>query len=319
MAVKVVSYSKGKVIDQGQIDFKKAAELKDDVVWVNVTNPSRPEIDALGVAYGFHPLALDDCLHTVQRPKVEEYEGYMFLVVKIMCCDPSIKSIQLSMFLSGNYLVTVSKEEVPVIKELMARIISGGHKAESEKSDYLLYMILDRTVDDYFTVLDRIEEDIEIVEKEVVGKPKNSTVQKIFKIKKDLLYFRKPVWPTREVMHNLQSRQIEYISPALTPYYRDVYDHMIQIIDLVDTYRDLISSALDVYMSSVSNSLNEVIKVLTVLATIFLLPTLISGIYGMNYKLFPSNDWQYGFYFALLLMVLSTIIPLVYFKRKGWI
>lgn len=320
MTVKVISYSKGKLQDHGALDYKKAAELKDDVVWVDITKPSREDMAMLGEAYGFHTLALDDCLHAVQRTKMEEYGGNIFMVFKILgCCDHSLNSTQLSMFIGGNYLVTISSEENSVLSEIKAKILAGGHKALTQKTDYLLYLIIDKIVDDYFIILDKIEEDFQEVEDEVTHTPTPKTVEKLFKIKKDLLYFRKPIWPTREVLHLLQSGQVKYLGKELIPYYRDIYDHIIQLIDLVETYRDLASSAMDIYLSTISNSLNKVIKLLTVLASIFLIPTLISGIYGMNYKLIPDNGWQYGFHFTIILMILSMSVTWLYFKRKGWV
>ncbi|MCX6695781.1 MAG: magnesium/cobalt transporter CorA, partial [Candidatus Altiarchaeota archaeon] len=276
MVSKVVSYGKGIVVDHGALDFKKASELKDDVVWVDLVSPSRDEINQLGVVYNFHPLALDDCLHAVQRPKLEDYGSYIFLVVKSFECERCVKSIQLSIFLGGNYIITVSEAEIPSMTELRKKILSGGYKAVDQKSDYLLYSILDHIVDNYFVVLDKIEDDIEVIENEVVKKPTPHTLHLIFKVKKELLYFRKPVWPTREVLHFLQAGSIKSVNPKLIPYFRDVYDHIIQVMDLIETYRELASSSLDTYLSSLSNSMNEVIKVLTVLASVFIVPTLIA-------------------------------------------
>ena len=320
MPFKVVSYTKGRVTDHGFLPPAKAKSINDDVVWLDIKNPTKDELALLQEAYGFHPLAIDDCLHDIQRPKIEEYDGYVFIILKRLCCQQTVKSTQIAVFVGGNYLATIAQEEVPLLEDIRKKILSGGSKTASKKTDFLLYRIIDRVVDEYFEVLDRIEDTIEVIEKEVIGKPTQKTAQKIFKVKKDLLYFRKPVWPTRDMLHLLQaSGQVRIITPELMPYYRDIYDHIIQVIDLTETYRELASSSLDIYLSAVSNSMNEVIKVLTVLASIFLLPTLISGVYGMNYHLIPDNNYEYGFELVLLLMLLSTIVPWVYFRRKGWI
>lgn len=319
MAYNVLSYSPGEFTEHKNINLSDAAKIEASVVWIDMLDTTEKEFEELKLAFNFHPLAIEDCIHGKQRAKVEEYGNHFFLVTRAVVYRKEIKSHQLSVFAGRNYLITVHKidfgflnEIKNMVREKNPRILEGG-------PDLLLYFILDKIVDDYFPVLDEIECGIEKVEREVVEKPTKQTLDAIFKLKKDLLMFRKPAAPMREVLHILQSgRLTENISEKNIPYYRDLYDHMIRAFELIETYRELASGAFDAYLSSVSNALNEVMKVLTALAAIIMVPALIAGIYGMNFEYLPEIHWRYGYFFALGLMAVSMAIMTIYFRRKRW-
>lgn len=319
MAYTIISYSPERVAEHKNVKIADAAKIGDSVVWVDIENPSEQEMDELEKAYKLHHLAIDDCMHDVQRPKIEAYDDYFFVVLRHIEYSNEVRTKQISIFVGKNYLISVHKEKLKFLDELRGYIREGGHRVNRYKSDYLLYKITDRIVDNYFVVLESIEDCIEIIEDEVLKNPTKRILERIFKIKKDLLLIRKPIWPLREVMHTAQSGSIETISEDSLLYFRDIYDHLINIIDLIETYRELVTAALEIYLSSVSNSLNEVIKVLTVIAAILMFPTLIASVYGMNFKNMPELDWTYGYPFALFLIVLSMVLTYVYFKRKKWV
>ena len=319
MAYTILSYSPKRTAERKDVPIEKAPKLRDSVVWIDVTNPGREELERLQKAYGLHHLAIDDCLHDIQRPKIEVYDDYFFVVARSITYDEGIRTRQISIFVGKNYLISVHKDELDFLEDVRKRILEGGHRVNMYGPDYLLYKIIDAIVDNYFKILEKVESEIEVIERKVVARPTRSILESIFKTKKDLLLMRKPVWPLREVLHLLQSGSIETVSDASRPYFRDIYDHVINIIDLLETYRELVTTSLETYLSSVSNSLNEVVKVLTVLTSLFMIPMLIASIYGMNFRNMPEISWQYGYLFSLVLMATAIALTYLYFRNKRWV
>ncbi|MDD5112231.1 MAG: magnesium/cobalt transporter CorA [Candidatus Altiarchaeota archaeon] len=320
MAVSVISYNSENTTEHKNATITQASALKDCVVWLDVTNPSENDIKELRKAYGFHQLALDDCTHEVQRPKIDLYAGYFFLVLRhIYLQEHRVHTKQLSVFVGKNYLVSVHKDDFVFLDSVRHLIHEGGHRVSKCGPDYLLYLISDRIVDNYFVVLDSVEDEIDKIEKLVLKKPDKTALGHVFRIKRELLLMVKPIWPTREVFHTLQSGSLDMVSSESIPYFRDIYDHLINTIDLIETYRELVAASLESYLSMISNALNEVVKVLTVLTTLFMIPTLIASIYGMNFHYMPEIDWDMGFYFSLALMILSMVLTYLYFAYKRWV
>lgn len=318
MAFTVISYSKGISEKYKGISVEDASKLP-GTVWINWVNPTRKDLNELKKHYGFHSLALDDCTHTVQRSKVEEFDGYLFLVARSISYENGVVSHQISAFVGKDYVITVHKEEFSFLKDISKLIMDKNQSILSRGPDFLLYTVLDRIIDGYFEILDTIEDKIEKVETEVIKRSTKATIQRIFKLKKDLLLLRKPIWPLREVLNAFRAGQLPNVNEETLPYFRDLYDHIIQVIDLVETYRELISGSMDIYISSVSNAMNEVMKVLTVIASLMLVPMLITGIYGMNFRYMPELNWTYGYPFALSLMGLTILLMGYYFRREGWV
>lgn len=292
-------------------------------VWINVDGVHDVEImEKIQNNFGIHPLAMEDILHTSQRPKVEEYDNYMFLVLRMFFYNDEIRELkneQVSIILSENYLISFLEDAGDVFDPVRERIRKEGTKIRKNGVDFLAYSIMDAIVDSYFHILEQIGEEIEEVEDRLVVDTQKEDIQLVHRMRRNMILLRKSVWPLREVISALQRNENNVIKSSTQIYLRDVYDHVIQIIDTIESYRDMIVGMLDVYLSSTSNKLNEVMKVLTIISTLFIPLTFLAGVYGMNFKFFPEleKDWMYpwGFWSITLIII---VIMLIFFKRKKW-
>jgi magnesium transporter len=294
------------------------------VSWINVDGISEVKVlQHFGSCYGIHPLVLEDILATDQRPKAEDYGEYLYVVLKMIALDDTsgeIKSEQVSLILGENYLISFQEGlEGDVFEAVRVRLGNEKARLRSAGPDFLLHALLDVIVDHYFLVLEKIAERIEDIEDELIDNPRQETVHDIYRMKREMLFLHKAVWPLREVVSGLQRRDSHLIQDTTVIYLRDLYDHTIQVLDTMETLRDMLSGMLDIYLSSVSNRLNEVMKVLTIIATIFMPLSFIVGLYGMNFKNMPEYDWRYGYPAVLLLMASIASAMVVYFRRKRWI
>jgi magnesium transporter len=294
------------------------------VTWINVDGIS--EVDVLqqfGSCYGIHSLVLEDILATDQRAKAEDYGEYLYVVLKMIAVDEAsneIKSEQVSIILGDNYLISFQEGLVGDVFEPV-RVHLNNAKARLRVSgpDFLLHALLDMIVDNYFLVLEKLADRIEEIEDELIANPTTKTVQAIYRLKREMLFLHKAVWPLREVVSGLQRRDSQLIQDTTVIYLRDLYDHTVQVLDTMETLRDMLSGMLDIYLSSISNRLNEVMKVLTIIATIFMPLSFIVGLYGMNFKHMPEYDWPYGYPAVLLLAASVAAAMLVYFRKKKWL
>jgi magnesium transporter len=293
------------------------------VSWINVNGLHDIEIiQQVGDCQGLHPLVLEDILNTDQRPKLEDYGDYLYIVLKMLYKQEGggISTEQVSLILGANFVISFQEGiKGDVFNPVRERLRSGKGRIRGMGADFLAFSLMDAIVDNYFVVLEEVEERIEALEEEVVASPSAKTVQKLHRLKRDMIFLRKAVWPLREVLAALTRRESKLITEAVVVYLRDVYDHTIQVIDSIETSRDLLAGMLDIYLSSISNRTNEVMKVLTIIATIFMPLTFIVGLYGMNFKYMPELEWRWGYPAVLLLMVLTTIAMLIYFRRKKWL
>jgi magnesium transporter len=315
-------YCEGKVSD-GDLDLDKvdvALKDPDALVWVDVKDPTEESLAALQREFGFHDLAIEDCLHPHQRPKIEQYEDYFFAVAYGLAQKgDELVEHELAVFVGHNYLVTVRKAPALDLKPVVTRWEAHSDLTR-QGGGWLLYILLDSIVDGYFDVLDAYEDMVEDIEDQVFGAEVGEAVQaRIFGMKKQMLAFRRRIAPLREVLDVLQRRSIEVVTQALEPYYRDVYDHVLRATDFVDNLRDILTSALEASLAVISNRLNEVMKQLTSWASIILVPTLIAGIYGMNFRHIPELGWRFGYAYALVLMAASAFALYTMFKRRGWL
>ena len=302
---------------------------KTSTTWINIDGLHDVSlIEKIGVHFGIHPLIIEDILNTGQRPKIDIFEDYLFVVLKMHSYNSAARNIdteQISLVLGKYFVLSFQEREGDIFEPLRARIINAKGRVRKAGSDYLLHSIIDSVVDNYFKVLEGIGEEIEDVEDSLIENPVPDTVKKIHSLKSESLFLRKSVWPLREVISTLEREESPLIKKATRIYMRDLYDHTIQVIDTVETYRDIIAGMLDVYLSSVSNRMNEIMKVLTIYAVIFIPLTFIAGIYGMNFNTekspfnMPELSWYFGYPFALGLMALIGISMLVYFRRKKWL
>ncbi len=296
---------------------------KPTVTWINIDGLHQTEIlEKLGDCYGFHPLVLEDILNTDQRPKMEDYGDYVYIVLRSLEYNhqkDEIESDQISIIMGQNFVFSFQEKEGDTFDPIRERIRSGKGRIRKMGADYLTYSLLDSIVDNYFVLLEKLGEKIEFLEEQLVTSPTPETLQTIHNLKRELLFLRKAVWPLREVVSSLERGESSLIQASTRIYLRDLYDHTIQVIDNVETFRDMISGILDIYLSSVSNRLNSVMKVLTIIATIFMPLTFLAGIYGMNFKYMPELEWRWGYPFICFVMMGIGIFMLFYFKKKKWL
>jgi magnesium transporter len=293
------------------------------VTWINVDGLHQVEIlEKLGEYYGFHPLMLEDILNTDQRPKMEDYGKYIYIVLKMLSYMDNSNEIvteQISLILGPNFVISFQEKKGTVFNPIRERIRNDKGRIRKMGSDYLAYSLLDLIVDNYFIIMEKLGEKIEFLEEEVVTHPTPETLQTIHHLKREMIFLRKGVWPLREVVSGLERGESSLIKESTRIYLRDVYDHTIQTIDTIETYRDMVSGMLDIYLSSISNRLNAVMKVLTIIATIFMPLTFLAGIYGMNFKYMPELEWRWGYLMFWLIMIGIGAFMLIYFKKKRWL
>ncbi|MDD5331918.1 MAG: magnesium/cobalt transporter CorA [Candidatus Nanoarchaeia archaeon] len=323
--IEILDYDENNVHEKKAENMEECLSLKDkpSVTWFNITGTKHPGIlDKIGTAFNIHPLILEDITSTNQRPKVEDFDSYLFLILKMLYYDEKKREIiieQVSLIVGPNYVISFQETPGDVFDGVRSRIRGGKGKIRKMGSDYLAYALMDAIVDNYFIILEKIGEDIEELEEELIKNPNTETFSKIHYLKGELIYLRKSVWPLREVISNMQKSESEIIKKPTTIYLKDVYDHTIQVVDSVETFRDVISGMIDVYLSSLSYKMNEVMKVLTMFASIFIPLTFIVGLYGMNFKYFPEINWRYGYAFVWAIMISVVVGMFIYFKRKKWI
>jgi magnesium transporter len=293
------------------------------VTWINVDSVQMPGVlDAFGKTLSLHPLVLEDILNTEQRPKYEDYGDYVYVVAKMLDLEGPDKQMtieQLSLVIGANYVISFQERPGDVFNPLRERIRKGVGRVRKLRPDYTAYAMMDAVVDRYFDVLDYMGEKIESLENELVSNPKPDTLRRIHELRRELIFVRKSVWPLREVIASMQRAGSDLIHESTNLYLRDLYDHVTRVSDSIDTYRDMLSGMQDVYLSSISNRTNEVVKVLTLFSSIFLPLTFITGIFGMNFHNFPELDWKYGFQGTLILLLIVGVGMLIFFKRKKWI
>jgi magnesium transporter len=293
------------------------------VTWVNVVGIQQVEVlEKVGSCFVVHPLALEDILNTEQRPKVEDYGEDLFLVVKLLSYNEKkdeIESEQISLILRPNALLSFQEREGDDFAPVKGRLRAGKGRLRKMGADYLAYTLLDIVVDQYFVVLEKLGERVEVLEGKLLADPGTATLQKIQKLKKEMLLLRKWIWPLREVISSLERGEFPGIRESTRIYLRDVYDHAIQVMDSIEIYRDMLSGMVDIYLSSLNNRMSAVMKVLTLIATIFMPLTFLAGVYGMNFKHMPELDWPWAYPLVLILMAIIAILMLILFRRKKWL
>jgi len=296
--------------------------------WIKVHGLHDAEaVNRFCLGFGLHPLTIEDILHTGQRPKIDHYDDYLFLVINLINYDDKAKEMsmeQVSFVLGPRYLLSFHEKDSDIFNDVLVRLENNKGRTRKMGVDYLLYCLLDRVVDNFFSVLEKIGEEVEELEVELIADPAPETLQSIHSLKREMILLRKSVWPLREVINGLQREETVFMGDSVQVYLKDLYDHTIQVLDTVETFRDIISGMIDIYLSSVSNRMNEVMKVLTIFAVIFIPLTFIAGLYGMNFNTsqspfnMPELNWYFGYPFALLLMAATAIAMLIYFKKKKW-
>ncbi|HUX99474.1 MAG TPA: magnesium/cobalt transporter CorA [Candidatus Deferrimicrobium sp.] len=304
---------------------------KPTVTWINIDGIHDPKIiEKIGTKFEIHPLLLEDIMNSEQRIKLEDFDTYMFIVLKMAyhreksqtTKDDISKDIvieQVSLILGPNYVISFQECPGDVFDSIRDRIRNAKGRIRKAGADFLAYSLMDAIVDNYFIVLESFGEKIEEIEDEVVTNPDPKILQILQTLRKEIILLRRSVLPLREVISVIERTETKLIKKANHIYFRDIYDHLIQIMETIEGFRELVGGMLEIYLSSVSNKMNEVMKVLTIIATIFIPLTFIAGLYGMNFNIMPETDWNFGYPFALLIMLGIGIIMLFYFRRRKWI
>ena len=309
--------------DASEIETCLQSLQQPGVTWLNVAGLHDANlIETLGDRLGLHPLVLEDIANTSQRPKVEDYESFFFIVLKMLEYEQAEGQVlveQVSLVLGENYLLSFQEDESDVFDPVRTRLRNGAGRLRKLGPDYLAYSLIDAVVDNYFIILEEIGDEIEAIEEQVSLHPEQQPLPVIYRLKREMIALRRAVWPLREVIAALQHSESPLIQPGTVIYLRDIYDHTIQIMDTVESMRDLLSGMLDVYLSVLSNRMNEIMKVLTVFSTIFIPLTFLAGVYGMNFRHFPEINWPFGYAFFWLICGVVVLLMLLYYRRKRWL
>lgn len=324
--ITTVTYHEGDYSETTSQCFKACPVISPEtpgVTWINVNGLNNAKhLEEMGECFHLHPLVLEDILNTDQRPKLDDYSDYLFIVLKMLQAQEGQEEAdieQVSLILGPNYVISLHETNQDIFGGIRDHLKAGKSRIRRSGADYLIYTLIDLIVDQYFVVLEDQGEVIEELESQLVAKPTPATLNQIHRLKRAMIMLRKSVWPLREVISLLQRSDSNLIKNTTLLYLKDVYDHIIQVIDTIETFRDILSGMLDIYLSSVSNRLNEVMKVLTIIATIFIPLTFIAGVYGMNFKNMPELEWPDGYYMVLGVMGTVALFMVGFFWRKGWI
>lgn len=302
----LLHYNEQRAIEQEIKTVEESNVWRDTpgVSWISVAGlPEAEQLVKFGNAFGLHPLVLEDILNTDQRPKFEDYGEYLYIVLRRLGNGTSADEIsteQISLILGHNLVISFLESDSGIFNVVKERIVSNRGRIRKFGADYLAYALMDTVVDNYFAVFEKLGERIEIIQDGLVSRPTSGSLEALHSLKREMLFLRKSVWPLREVVSGLQRGDSPLIQKEMGLYLRDIYDHTIQVIDTVETYRDMLSGMMDIYLSSLSIRLNEVMKVLTIIATIFMPLSFIVGIYGMNFHYMPELGWRWGYPVVLL-------------------
>lgn len=308
------------------IDAVHASQTRSEITWVNITGLRDTDlIVQVADIFGLHRLALEDVLNVHQRPKVEEFEDHLFIVVRMIAEPGSTDTEQVSIFLGTNFVISIQETSGDCFDPVRARIRRSTGRLRSSGADYLAYALIDATIDGYFPVLESLGEELEQLEDSIVASPQPALVGELHSLKRLFLSLRRAIWPHREMLSTLSREEHVLLDRETIPYLRDCYDHTIQLMDIVETYREIASGLMDVHISSVSARLNEIMKVLTIIATLFMPLGFIASLYGMNFDRsvsvwnMPELGWRLGYPFALMLMGGCAAVLIIYFWRSGWL
>ncbi|MBC8235921.1 magnesium/cobalt transporter CorA [bacterium] len=321
--ITVISYSPDEYEELAAKSIGECFEYvgKRDVTWINIDGTQDVELlGKIGERFGFHALALEDVKNGGQRPKVEDFDDYIFITANLPRKPEVTSSInldQINTFLGPNFVLTIH-DAGNTFETVHQRIKENRGRIRKMKADYLAYALIDMLVDQYFPVMELIGNQIESMEDELQENPSPETVGRMREMKRDLILTRSSIWPMRELINSLQREEPELIAETTKIYLRDVYDHTIQVADIVESYRDILSEMFNVYLSVTANKTNEVMRVLTIFATIFIPLTFIAGIYGMNFEFMPELKWRPAYFILLGLMAIVTIALLRFFRKRGW-
>ncbi|MBT8341021.1 MAG: magnesium/cobalt transporter CorA [Desulfatitalea sp.] len=322
----VMNYDGRHLDESSKDDIEQLLPMRDQpgTTWINVEGIHDMHLlERLGAGFGIHSLTLEDIANTSHRPKAEELHDYLFIVLKMLrpnVTSGQIVAEQVSLLLGHGFLISFQEAPGDVFEPVRERLRKGKGRIRSSGSDYLAYALVDAVVDHYYFILEQLDHRIEALEENLLTrKPDEQALQAIHHLRREVLYLQKQIWPLREVVGQLNKGEFDFISAGTRPFLSDVYDHVIHVLDAIENYREILSGLLELYLSTVSNRMNEVMKVLTIIATIFIPMTFVAGIYGMNFDFMPELHWRWGYWGVWAIIVAIAVVMLVYFRRKKWI
>lgn len=325
VTIEMIDYTPSAITEKELSGIEEGLKLlnSDSVTWININGiHDKSVIEKAGELLNLHPLLQEDILNRDHRPKIEDYGDYLYITQKmIYMADPGedIKFEQISLIVGKKYVLSFQERKGDVFNPVRNRIRSAKGRIRKMGTDYLSYALIDAVVDNYFVIPEYFGEKIDAMELQLLSNPSIETLQIIHKMKRDLIVLRKAVWPLREVISNMERSESEIVKKSTALYLRDVYNHTIQVADTIETLRDMLSGMADLYMSSLGNKTNEIMKVLTIIATIFIPLTFIAGVYGMNFEYMPELVWEASYFVILGIMLFIGIAMLWFFRRKRWI
>jgi magnesium transporter len=322
--IDIIDFNEAQLNEVADTSLDKCAELAraPTVTWINIAGVhDMSVIEALGRHFNLHPLTLEDIVNTTQRPKVEESPGYTFIVLKMLVFKDNparVEEEHVSLILGDNYVISLMEDAGDVFDNVRERIRQSKGRIRKMSSDFLAYSLMDAVVDHYFLVVEGLGDSIDEIDERILVAPEPGDIRSIHRLKREMLKLRKAVWPLREEVGALEKTDSPLIRPETRMFLRDLYDHTIQVIDMVESNRDILAGMHDTWLSSNSNRMNEIMKVLTIIATIFIPLTFIVGVYGMNFDYMPELEWHWGYHAVWGVMLAAGAAMLLWFRRKGW-
>ena len=323
--VSALRYSAEESWEREEVPLSEVASLtgQEGILWLHVAGLSHiGTVKRIGEVFGIHPLVLEDILNTNQRPKFEDYGNYVYMTLKILNYrgdKGGVASEHINVVLGRDFVLSFQESQASYFKGIRERLKSSPDRFYKHGAGYLAYTLLDMIVDGYFVVLEELGEQVEALEDRLIEQQEEQLLPAIHSLKKEMLFLRRSVWPLREVIAAIERDGSPLFQESTLLYLRDVYDHTIQVIETLEIYRDMTSGMIDIYLSGVSNRMNAVVKMLTVISTIFMPLTFLAGVYGMNFKYMPELEWEYGYPVALLIMIVIGVFMYRYFRKKAWI
>jgi len=320
--ITLIEFNETEFIEEECYDLSEViSHVKPNMIkWINVEGVHKTAlIEKIGKIYNLHPLTLEDIVHIDQRPKFEDYDNYVLTIMKMIAYNDEVHSEQLSLILLENTVISFQEptggDAFDIIRN---RLRQSKGRVRKLGADYLFYALMDAVVDCYFNAIERIGDKLEVIEEEIIADPKRESLIDLYNLKREVIYLRKQVWPLRDLVNNLIRTENSLVSANTQIFFRDLQDHSTRIIDTVETYRDLLSGIMDIHISTNANKMNEVMKVLTIMSTIFIPVTFIAGVYGMNFENMPEIKTKYGYYIVCGIMLAIILGLIYYFKRKKW-
>lgn len=322
-SLKIIRYNNFEFLEEELNEsYAILKEPYEGVKWIQVKGISNETaVEEIGSQFNLTPLMMEDIVNTNCRPKLEEYEEYIFIIVKLLDFEKDkqrVTSQQISIVLGNDYIMSFSEKETKVFETVMRRITVPKSMVREKSVDYLAYALIDCIVDNYFEVLENIEDSMDLLEDQLINKPNKETLRGIYELKKEIILLRKSIWPLREVLNDMQSGKLGIIEKNTEMYLRDVYDHVIQVIDTTQLFVDIVTGMLDTYLSSINNRMSEVMKILTIFSAIFIPITFLAGVFGMNFDYMPELKIKWAYPMFWLVVLTSITSMLLFFKKRDW-